>query len=458
MLLWVIFFIIVRSIYKSSVLSSGFILVFFSYGHIPLPDISKTIISFTFLLLVFLYMLSIKKENENITKSLNFFSIVLLGLTVFQVFYSLDLERNGFVESELKTNSGSMKAVKPDIYYIVLDGYARQDTLKTIYNYDNSYFINSLKDQGFFVASNSFSNYCQTTLSLASSLNLSYHYSIKGLEHYKNTSNRLPLLHLIRNNHISKLLKQENYETIAFPTGYTYTEIENADRYIKENGVFSQNEFTYIVLNVTPIPYLFDFVKNPLIESHRSKILSIFKKLPEVKRKNKPMFVFAHIVAPHPPFVFGVPPSRYMKTFTYADGTHLINKNGITHQEYLELYPKQLEYISKEVLKMVNKIIENSEHPPVIIIQSDHGPGSGLNHGNAYKTNYLERFSILNALYLPGVKKESLTNNLTPINTFRYILNHYFNGKYNILNNKSYCSSWSSPYKFIDVTSKLTDE
>ena len=47
---------------------------------------------------------------------------------------------------------------KRDIYYLIFDQYARSDILKKYYNYDNSSFINSLENQGFNVAKESYSN------------------------------------------------------------------------------------------------------------------------------------------------------------------------------------------------------------------------------------------------------------------------------------------------------------
>ncbi len=64
---------------------------------------------------------------------------------------------------------------KPDIYYIILDGYGRGDVLKSVYGFDNEKFYNELENRGFFIARKSNANYAQTTLfSLASSLNMEY--------------------------------------------------------------------------------------------------------------------------------------------------------------------------------------------------------------------------------------------------------------------------------------------
>ena len=63
---------------------------------------------------------------------------------------------------------------KPDIYYLILDGYANSSTLKEVYGYDNQGFEDYLEEKGFKVASESRSNYAITALSLASSLNMEY--------------------------------------------------------------------------------------------------------------------------------------------------------------------------------------------------------------------------------------------------------------------------------------------
>ena len=62
----------------------------------------------------------------------------------------------------------------PDIYYIILDGYARSDVMKAFFDFDNSPFLDRLEKLGFFIARDSIANYCQTPLSLSASLNSVY--------------------------------------------------------------------------------------------------------------------------------------------------------------------------------------------------------------------------------------------------------------------------------------------
>src|SRR5262249_55600413 len=72
----------------------------------------------------------------------------------------------------LATGAGPKRP--PDIYYIILDGYARSDVLRRNFGLDNEPFLRRLERKGFFVARRSAANYCQTPLCLASSLNARY--------------------------------------------------------------------------------------------------------------------------------------------------------------------------------------------------------------------------------------------------------------------------------------------
>ena len=61
-----------------------------------------------------------------------------------------------------------------DIYYIVLDGFGRPDILQSHYGLDVTNFVAFLTARGFTVPPLAQSNYSQTFLSLASTLNLTY--------------------------------------------------------------------------------------------------------------------------------------------------------------------------------------------------------------------------------------------------------------------------------------------
>jgi len=92
------------------------------------------------------------------------------------------------------------------------------------------------------------------------------------------------------------------------------------------------------------------------------------------------------------------------------------------------------------VIPLVENIIHNSSTPPIIIIQSDHG---------AANASPPERMEILNAYYLPGGGNELLYQNISPVNTFRIIFNHYFGGDFDLLEDTSYHSEYGEVIEFI---------
>ena len=105
----------------------------------------------------------------------------------------------------------------------------------------------------------------------------------------------------------------------------------------------------------------------------------------------------------------------------------------------------------------MENIISLSPNPPIIVLQADHGPGSQVYFENPDKTNFKERMSIFNAYYLPSGGSEKLYREITPANTFRLIFNYYFGTNYELLEDKSYYSTYSRPYDFMDVTNNVSD-
>jgi hypothetical protein len=95
--------------------------------------------------------------------------------------------------------------------------------------------------------------------------------------------------------------------------------------------------------------------------------------------------------------------------------------------------------------------------PPIIIVQGDHGPGTMTNHNSLKKSCLYERYSILNAYYLPGVEKPSIPMDLSPVNSFRFIFNAYFNGDLELLPNRQYFSTSDHFYQFTDVTGQIQE-
>lgn len=392
------------------------------------------------------------------TASLNRFALILAVMPMLAIATSRSWFAGQEVASIRKTFQVPLKAGegvrgRPDIYYVILDGFGRDDVLREIYDYDLSPFLNALENHGFVVARDSTSNYGQTRLSLASSLNGSYLDDLQD----PTAADEDPLRDLIQDSGLVRALRGLGYTIVNFDTGYHLTEQFGADIHLGPKS-WGLGEFQTLVLRGTALAYLLpqEIVRDPFAMA-RTRITTIIDQLPSAAQRPGPTFTFAHILAPHPPFLFeadGKPIDQKSTTFSLNDGDEFQNPDP---QVYLKGYRNQAAFLARQVESMMERLLASSPNPPIVIIQADHGPGSRMSHHDVHKTDVHERFSILNAYHLPGMDRDEIPQDITPVNTFRMVLNHYFQADLPMLPNRSFYATWWKPFDFIDITKPLSE-
>jgi hypothetical protein len=183
----------------------------------------------------------------------------------------------------------------------------------------------------------------------------------------------------------------------------------------------------------------------------------MFENLAVSSRSEKPRFILAHFLAPHPPFVFGPQgePIRSEGNFTFNYVDKVRDEAG--QKQFIQGYRDQAFYMTTRLLPELEKIIQNPSHPVLIIIQGDHGAGLNLDWLSAENTDHLERMAIFNAYYFYDKNYRLLTPDISPVNSFRVILNQYLGMDLPLLENRSYFTTVYHPYDFIDVTNELQE-
>jgi hypothetical protein len=445
---------------------------FFSFGHISrviggwFPQTRETLrLVFLGIWWLLLGLLGLKKVwerlggAERVTSFLNL--VFLLAIAVQTLTGIISWAKTSFQRNELTDSAVPGQEIqadisldcqnRPDIYYIIVDGYARQDVLQEIYDIDNAPFLQSLEEQGFYIASQAHSNYSQTVYSLSSSLNMNYLGQMPAGE-----SPEKYFSNMITNNRVMEILKKCDYQTVAIETGFFYTNRIRVDTYLTQAPRL--NEFTAMLFAGSPIDvlaqalYSRESATTVGYEAHRNWILFNFKSLAEIPDMPGPKFVFAHILAPHPPFVFdsswgAIDPNR---DYQIMDGSAFAGD----WNEYRAGYSAQVQFVDTELAKTIDAILTRSLTPPIIIIQGDHGPGSLLDWENVEATCLFERTSILNAYYLPGDGVDLLYPEITPVNTFRLILKHYLGADIELLPNRVFFSSFVHQPPIVDVNDR----
>lgn len=351
--------------------------------------------------------------------------------------------------------SNTTTAVKPDIYYIVLDGYVRSDVLKDLYGYDNSAFVAQLKDDGFVIAEQSHSNYAKTILSIPSTLNMDYVDTFSpGLDNSRFWWLMEPFIDRGR---VVILLESQGYKTVSFSTNWSLTDMASATLHQPAYPV-ELSDFEQYIIQTSPLrlsqPYIQDVASVFTAETQRKTILYALGALDDFASDPDPVFVFAHILLPHPPFVFDAhgEPAQPSAGFSFNDAEDFKG----SAEQYMDGYMGQVEFLNTRLREILSTILQQSDTPPIVIIQADHGSGLLTYFTSVEKTCIRERLSPFAAYYFPGMSAADIPDDLTPVNLFRLVFNEYFGGNFPLLENRYYYIA--DPlyiYRDVDVGARL---
>ncbi|MBI3179306.1 MAG: hypothetical protein HYZ27_06565 [Deltaproteobacteria bacterium] len=188
------------------------------------------------------------------------------------------------------------------------------------------------------------------------------------------------------------------------------------------------------------------FERRLLKKNARERILSTFDKIQEAPGLEGPLFVLAHLLVPHPPYLFdrnGAQPPDL--PFKLQDE---VWKNKAAHVE-------QTLFTNVKVLAMVDALLGAPGPAPIIIVQGDHGSAASGTFKSPTEELIRERMRILSAFYFPEHRRPQPPADITPVNTFRFIFTHFFAARLPLLEDKLYFSTYERPYAFEDVTALL---
>ena len=195
--------IILREIERAAVFASLTLFFSMNYGHVysglsvivsrlskttgvefSLNDVSvgaHIVLSLIWIVLLFIVYRQITRKPDWMQVTPQYLLLVaLIGLVVpsIRIGWEWGKINSAIASSEIHHLDvelpSDQELGRPDVFYILLDGYGREDILTEFYNYDNSEFLEGLAEKGFFIASKSRSNYSNTITSLASSINMKY--------------------------------------------------------------------------------------------------------------------------------------------------------------------------------------------------------------------------------------------------------------------------------------------
>jgi hypothetical protein len=314
----------------------------------------------------------------------------------------------------------------PDIYLILLDGHARQDVLADRYGYDDGPFLDALADRGFEIAHASHSNYLFTQLTLTSMFQMALLDDVPELGPViAGVAGNATARQVLNQNPTFAFLRLHGYTTVSFSTPYEYVTVRQADVFIDGPQL---TEFEWQLVASTFAPDVIERVAPTFFpDAQRARITGAFENVVAAARDRTlgPRFVFAHVLAPHTPLVFG-PHGEPLDVPVLRRTEDTPAGLGLTEAEFIKRSAGQTAYVDDRAIEAIDAILAASRQPPVIIVMSDHGPRSRpIDPATATKEVLRERFGTLFAAYTPG-RPGIFPQDTTPAEVIVNLLNAYF--------------------------------
>lgn len=442
---------ILLPIQKATIFSIYILLIYFFFGWFH--DSIRTIIpSFltpysvvlpTMGILIICLFFILKYKKFYVIKQIVYFTwffILTILLELILLGYYVICEKNNTSLLIPKQDEGafSKKSIqlenKPDIYFIVFDEYTSTQCLKREFGFENP--IDSfLKNHSFFISSRSQSNYNKTTFSIGSTLNLGY---LHFPNSYLLTANdMLSGFKTIEQNYLTRFLfingydiinngvfdvAQKKAQSIYFSEHFLSALIDNQTLISRiKRDIWWNFSTKELFTNKFQIPASYERQKKVHLKRNEDNFKSTILELTDTNNIN-PRFVYTHLILPHEPF--------YLQHDGSMRSDESIIKNSFSERE---AYIQQVEYANTLIKKIVEVGTALSKRPKVIIIEGDHGFRSYPKHEAPKK-----EFFNLNTIYFSDKDYSSLYDGISPVNTFRVILNKYFRSAFPLLKDSSF--------------------
>lgn len=378
-----------------------------------------------FLLLIFVpfvIFLFLLKKKINALKTTFYLNLVFLIYSSIEIYNEIKLfnSKQQQVTKHIQTVpvSDSVQKNLPDIYYIVPDCYPSTAYQKEMLATDNSGFDSSLAALGFYLVTNSKSNYNRTAFSLLCTFTMSYPPWLAN----NNSVNAF-----YYNKAITEISTADAFQ-IMEANGYSFVNLSLFD--FKNTKALKKEKF----LSTTTSEMIFKFTfwsyfssdilaswvfnkadnwKKMMIQTNEPK-RAYNKKIIDsllngITNQPKPAFVYAHLMMPHAPYFYD------------STGKALPNDSIYTKAFYTDRkkFAGYIKYTNQNLLNLIRATQSKTNGKAVIILQSDHGIA------DLDATRESDAFRNYTAIYYPDSNYSQLYNSMSNVNIFRLVFNKF---------------------------------
>ena len=347
-----------------------------------------------------------------------------------------------------------------DVWYLVFDRYAGSPALRELYGFDNAPFLDELRDRGFAVADGATANYLKTAHSLVSSLNMDVLDAAALAREASTPDDWTPLYRRLQASHaVERFLHDRGYRYLhlGLRRGATYANDAADVTFL----LGDTSEFSAVLADTTVLVALESILPEEVAIGtdavYPAQTLFQLDELERIAEAPGLNFVFAHLLLPHPPYVFN------------ADGSRVTAEQRASRTDD-ELYLEQLRYANARILALLDRLQAGPPDTwPIVVLAADEGPfppryaadEAAFAWLDATPEELLRKFSILTAVSVPGVDAGGLeaagfSDTITPLNLFRAVFNAAFDAGLPILPDRNWIFvDQRHLYDLVDVTDRV---
>lgn len=450
--------LVYRDLRRGALVATALVAAFFGFGHVAVivgEDVSRELQLAAWALLIGITIVAAWRlaapRIASLTIGLDVMAGALVIVTLVQV-VPAELDALTRAEAALPDRPAPDPA-DPDIWFLVFDRYGSTESLRLVAGIEND-LPAFLEDRGFHVVDDAHANYGRTTMSLAAAFHMEYLDELVA-RMGPDATDVAPLNDLLADHDVGRFLRERGYRFTQLGSWFTPTATSRIADVILQPG--RETDFENLLRATTMLPLADELITKPEIghddNQHREFALFQFRELERLRDEPGPRFVFAHILLPHPPYVF-------LEDGSYPDETQRARPEA-------EQLADQVAYTNARIRELVDQLLDTpADQRPVIIIAADEGPYPPGYLGDRGPFDWAAapdealtiKYGILQALSLPETGEPPVPDGLSPVNTFRFLFARLFGADLPLLPDRAFTSrEWTHPYDLTDVTDRLVD-
>jgi hypothetical protein len=311
---WLLLTALLRNWQRAALVTTILVAAFFAYGHVRnafgegFTDEWALMLPWAALIVIAVLGALRVRRLSTVTGALNAVGIVLVVLNLVPIVQFAVASASGApIAGSQQSVAGNEALPQRDIYYLIFDRYASGRTLSEIYGFDNSPFLDELSRRGFYVATDSEANYLKTASSLASSLSMDYLPAAELRADATSDNDWKPIYNMLLGSYaVEERLRAAGYTYIHIGSIFSGTATNSdADLVLRYS---EESEFESVLIDTTLLGALGRLAPNEQAGDKRLpyRLNTIYElnRLDEMADVPGPKFVFAHVLLPHPPWLF----------------------------------------------------------------------------------------------------------------------------------------------------------